>query len=53
LPPIGRAAGLPVSRKRLIQLETVEGAMAKTLAICRQVCPADAAATTRVRKSKE
>jgi len=27
--------------------------MEKTLAICGQVCPANAAATTRARKSKE
>ena len=53
LAPVGSAAALPVSRRRRVQFETVAAAIENTFAICRQGCPAAAAATTRSRKSRE
>ena len=53
LPPIGSAAGLPVSRFRLAQRTTVAAPTENFAAAARQLSPADTAATTRTRKSRE
>jgi hypothetical protein len=53
LPPIGRAAALPVARNRCDHFTTLATLTLKVDATLRQLSPAATAATTRSRRSSE